>query len=105
MFTAQMAEDWRSLDLPVEEQAMLDYVEKIALVAATITPDDLDRLRAVGWKDREILDIVLVAGHYSLRCRVADALGVDLDEGSIDAGLSEELNRRKVAVRRYPAQS
>ncbi len=101
MFSAQMAEDWRSLELPVKEQAMLEYVEKIALAAATIGAEDVDRLRDVGWKDREILDIVLVAGHYNLRCRVADALGVDLDEDSIDARLSEELDRRKVAPRRY----
>ncbi len=80
---------------------MLEYVEKIALAAATITSEDVDHLREVGWADREILDIVLVSGHYALRCRVADALGVEFDEDRIDALLLEELDRRKVAPRRY----
>ena len=95
-----MADDWRGLDLPANEQAMLEYVEKIALAAATIIPEDVECLREAGWNDREILDSVLVAGHYNLRCSVADALGVDLDETRIDAGMSEELRRRKVAPRR-----
>ena len=38
-FVAQMAEDWRRVDLPDREQAMLDYVEKIATSASTIAQE------------------------------------------------------------------
>ena len=95
-FTAQVAEDWRSADLPENEQAMLEYVEKITFSASTMTQDDTVRLQNLGWSDRDILDIVLVSAYYNFRCRMADALGVELDEGRVDATLQEEFERRKV---------
>ena len=94
-----MAEDWRSLDLPENEQAMLEYVEKITLVASTITREDVEHLRQVGWDDRSVLDIALVASHYNFRCRMADSLGVDLDEGRVDEELLRELEPRRVTVK------
>ena len=48
------------MDLPENEQAMLEYVEKITLTATSITEDDVDRMRSVGWSDREILDSILL---------------------------------------------
>ena len=47
-FAARVAEDWRQLDLPANEQAMLGYVEKITLDATTITEDDIENLRRNG---------------------------------------------------------
>jgi uncharacterized peroxidase-related enzyme len=97
-FAAQVAEDWRSLDLPTNEQAMLEYVEKITLTATNITKEDLDGLRSVGWIDREILDIALISAYYCLRCRMADSLGVELDEGRVDEQLLEEIGRRNITA-------
>lgn len=99
-FTAQVAEDWRNADLPEREQAMLEYVEKITLAAATMRSEDVERLRQVGWSDREILDIALVSSYYNFRCRMADGLGVDLDEGRVDDELLREFEHRKVAPTR-----
>lgn len=97
-FAAQVAEDWRSLDLPSNEQAMLEYVEKITLTATSITKDDLDGLRSVGWTDREILDIALVSSYYCFRCRMADSLGVELDDDRVDPQLLEEIERRHITA-------
>lgn len=97
-FAAQVAVDWRSLDLPEKEQAMLVYVEKITLTATSITKDDLDGLRSVGWTDREILDIALVSAYYCFRCRMADSLGVELDDGRVDPQLLEEIGRRHITA-------
>ena len=91
-----MAEDWRSMDLPENEQAMLVYVEKLTLAAATMTSEDVESLRQVGWKDREILDIALVSAYYNFRCRMADALGVELDERMANSDVLKELERRNV---------
>ena len=63
MIAVQVAENWRSLDLPRKEQSMLEYVKKITLTATSITKDDLDGLRSVSWTDREILDIALVSAY------------------------------------------
>lgn len=84
------------MDLPEDEQAMLIYVEKLTLAAATMTSEDVESLRQVGWKDREILDIALVSAYYNFRCRMADALGVELDERMANSDVLKELERRNV---------
>ena len=93
---AQVAEDWRSANLPGSVVAMLEYVEKISLAAQTITHEDLDQLRKLGWDDREILDIALVSSAYNFWCRMADSLGVELDEGRVDQSLLEEIEHRVI---------
>ena len=97
-FAAQVADDWRSLDLPENEQAMLEYVEKVTLSATSITREDVDHLRDVGWDDKEILDIVLVSAYYCFRCRMADALGVELDDDRVDEELLGDIKRRNITA-------
>ncbi len=100
-FAARLAENWRNVSLPENERAMLEYIEKITVAATSIGPEDVDGLRRVGWTDREILDIVLVSSYYNFRCRMADSLGVELDDGRVDEDLLNELERRRVAPARY----
>jgi len=40
------------------------------------SPQDLDKLRAVGFDDKGILQITLIASWFNYINRVADALGV-----------------------------
>jgi alkylhydroperoxidase family enzyme len=58
---------------------MLDYVVQITKDATRIGPDDHARLRAVGFDDRAILQITLIASWFYYINRVADALGVGRD--------------------------
>lgn len=58
---------------------MLAYVEIVALNPTAATAEHLDGLRGVGFSDEEIFEIVMVTAYYALRCRMADALGVDVD--------------------------
>lgn len=44
-----------------------------------MTAADLDKLRAVGFGDREILDIALVVCKFNFMNRLADGLGVQMD--------------------------
>ncbi len=55
---------------------MLDYAVKLTTAAYKTTPDDLDRLRSVGFDDVGILQITLIASWFNYINRVADALGV-----------------------------
>jgi alkylhydroperoxidase family enzyme len=55
---------------------MLDYVVQICDDATRVGPDDHARLRAVGFDDRGILQITLIASWFNYINRVADALGV-----------------------------
>ena len=58
---------------------MLDYVVQITKDATRIGPGDHARLRAVGFDDRAILQITLIASWFNYINRVADALGVGRD--------------------------
>jgi len=62
------------------ERAMLEYVEKLTLTPSSMKEEDVQKLRDAGWTDRDILDICQVAAYFNYRVRMADGLGVDLDE-------------------------
>ncbi|HSS44302.1 MAG TPA: peroxidase [Thermoanaerobaculia bacterium] len=55
---------------------MLDYAALLTRDATRVTPADHERLRAVGFDDRGILQITLIASWFNYINRVADALGV-----------------------------
>ena len=55
---------------------MLEFAVKITRDATTIGPGDHDALRSVGFDDRAILQITLIASWFNYINRVADALGV-----------------------------
>ena len=58
------------------ERVMLEYVEQLTRDATRISPAHHARLRAVGFDDRGILQITLIASWFNYINRVADALGV-----------------------------
>jgi uncharacterized peroxidase-related enzyme len=74
--------DWRSAELDEADLAMLAYVEKLTLTPARVSPDDLASLRAVGFDDKGILQINLIASWFNYINRVADGLGVGRGDGS-----------------------
>ena len=55
---------------------MLDYVVQLTRDATAIGPSHHERLRNVGFDDRAILQITLIASWFNYINRVADALGV-----------------------------
>jgi len=58
---------------------MVDYVVKLTKDATRITRTDHERLREVGFDDKAILQITLIAAWFNYINRVADALGVGRD--------------------------
>ena len=58
---------------------MLDYVVKLTKDATQCSREDHGRLREVGFDDRAILQITLIAAWFNYINRVADALGVGRD--------------------------
>jgi hypothetical protein len=62
-----------------QERAMLDYVVQLTKDATRIESHDPERLRAVGFDDRGILQNTLMASWFNYINRVADALGVGRD--------------------------
>jgi alkylhydroperoxidase family enzyme len=55
---------------------MLDFAVQLTKAAYRMTPEDVGRLREVGFDDTGILQITLIAAWFNYINRVADALGV-----------------------------
>jgi uncharacterized peroxidase-related enzyme len=72
--------DYRTAPITEQERVMLDYVVKLTKDATKCSPKDHEALRAVGFDDRGILQITLIASWFNYINRVADALGVGRDD-------------------------
>ena len=76
---AALEYDYAHAPINEQDRAMLDYVVQLTRDATGIGPHDHERLRAVGFDDRGILQITLIASWFNYINRVADALGVGRD--------------------------
>jgi uncharacterized peroxidase-related enzyme len=74
-----LQDDYRNAPISGEDRAMLDYVAQLTRDATGINRQDHERLRSVGFDDRAILQITLIASWFNYINRVADALGVGRD--------------------------
>lgn len=59
---------------------MCEYVEKLTLKPWEMSEADVIALREAGFSDSAILDINQVTGYYAFVNRLADGLGVELEE-------------------------
>jgi alkylhydroperoxidase family enzyme len=73
---AALQKDFRSAPISEQDKEMLEYVLKLTRDATQCSPADHTKLRAVGFDDRGILQITLIASWFNYINRVADALGV-----------------------------
>jgi len=74
-----LEDDYTKAPISEQERVMLDYVVQVTRDATRIGPSHHDRLRAVDFDDRAILQITLIAAWFNYINRVADALGVGRD--------------------------
>jgi len=74
--------DYRTAPITEPERAMCDYVVKLTKDAVQCSPADLDKLRSVGFDDKGILQITLIASWFNYINRVSDALGVGRENPS-----------------------
>jgi uncharacterized peroxidase-related enzyme len=83
--------DHRHAGLDEVDVAVMDLAEKVAGDATTVTREDVDRLRALGLSDRDVLDVVATASARCFYSTMLDALGVEPDARFLD--LDEPLRR------------
>jgi uncharacterized peroxidase-related enzyme len=77
---ASLARDGDEADLDERDRAVVAYAEKLSTDAASMTDADSERLREVGFTDREIVDIALAAGARNFFSRALLALTVPVDD-------------------------
>lgn len=69
--------DWRSAPLTPANKALCEYAAKLTHAPSSMTPADLETLRAHGLDDVAIHDATQVIAYFNYINRVADALGVE----------------------------
>jgi uncharacterized peroxidase-related enzyme len=72
--------DYQTAPISEQDRVMLDYVVKLTEDATKCSPKDHEKLRAVGFDDKGILQITMIASWFNYINRMADALGVGRDE-------------------------
>ncbi|MBD3403177.1 peroxidase [candidate division GN15 bacterium] len=75
----QLLKNYETADISTLDKLILDFAEKITKNAAGIKRAYVDTLRAQGFDDHLIHDIVQVTAYFNYVNRLADALGVELD--------------------------
>jgi uncharacterized peroxidase-related enzyme len=74
-----LEKDYKTAPISEQDRVMLDYVVQLTKDATRISPANHERLREVGFDDKGILQVTLIASWFNYINRVADALGVGRD--------------------------
>jgi uncharacterized peroxidase-related enzyme len=75
-FADALLRDYTTAGISGEERVLLDYVCKLSRTPGEMTAEDLDRVRAAGWPEAQIVATVHVTAFFAYMNRVAEAFGV-----------------------------
>lgn len=73
MLGEMLVMNWRVANLDARQRAMLTFAEQVTKESHTTQEEDRNALRAVGFTDRDIWDIVATIGFYNMSNRMASA--------------------------------
>jgi uncharacterized peroxidase-related enzyme len=76
---AQIKENYTEATLAPADRAMLDYAAKLTHTPAAVSAADVQALREFGFEDHAILDIAQITAYFAFVTRLADGLGVVLE--------------------------
>jgi uncharacterized peroxidase-related enzyme len=77
---AQIRDDYTQANLTPADRAMLDYVARLTRTQAAVGEADVQALREAGFDDHAILDIAQITAYFAFITRLADGLGVTLED-------------------------
>jgi uncharacterized peroxidase-related enzyme len=98
----EIALDHRGAGLDQVDVAVMDFADKVAGDATSITQKDVDRLRGLGLSDAEIFDVVAAAAMRCFFTKIVDGLGFQPDAAY--AELDESLRDALVVGRPIEAE-
>lgn len=76
----QLVTDYSTADITDFEKQMLGYARMITIELNKIDSDYIAGLKSAGFTEENLHDIVQVASYFNYVNRLADALGVELEE-------------------------
>ncbi len=77
---AQIEEDYETAGVSGKRLAMLRYAEKLTREPSAVTESDVVSLRSEGFTDTDILHIAEVVAYFAYANRIADGLGIPLED-------------------------
>ena len=79
-------DDHRTAPIADKDRALFDFLEKMNRASTSITMNDLDRLRDLGWTDEAMYDAITVCALFNFFNKWIDATGVqDMPPASYEA--------------------
>ena len=76
--------DYTQADLDEQTRGMLDFAVKLTKNPSGNRKADIERLRGLGLNDQQILSTVLITCVFNFMTRLADGLGVELQENRFE---------------------
>ena len=73
-------QDYGEAVLDDETLAIVEYVEKLTKEPSEMTENDIQTLRKAGLSDNQILSIVMITSMFAFMNRLADGLGVEIED-------------------------
>jgi uncharacterized peroxidase-related enzyme len=70
----------RTESLSKVDQAILAYAVKLTRTPHLVSIEDVGQLRKVGLDDRAIYDVCAITAYFAFVNRIADGLGVELEQ-------------------------
>ncbi len=77
--------DYTKADLDPQTRGMLDYAAKLTREPGAMREADVQKLRDLGLSDEQTLSVALIAAMYAFMTRLADGLGVDVQQDRIES--------------------
>ena len=77
---AQLKEDYTQAHLSAVDRTMLNYAARLTRTPSAIEESDVEALREAGFNDRAILDIAQITAYFAFVNRLAEGLGVELED-------------------------
>lgn len=77
---AAIEADYTTAGISEKRKTMLDYALKLTLTPSDVAESDVEALRAQGFSDIDILHLVEVVSYFAYANRIADGLGIPLED-------------------------
>lgn len=61
---------------------MIDFALKLTRTPADCRPEDIEALRQAGFREEQVVDIVLITSLFNFMDRLADGLGVEIESAA-----------------------
>jgi uncharacterized peroxidase-related enzyme len=77
---SQLKTDFINASIAENRKAMLNYAVKLTKKPSHVKNEDVEELRKHGFSDRAILDICQITAYFNFVNRMAEGLGVQLED-------------------------